>query len=236
MEQCCKCEFRSKRHVLRRQSGDLHRSASEISSFSLPAAVSRGEIDFRLRAGGISPRTSLSFRIRPSLVAQLSPTARLYSCTVLVAEYESQPSSYMYVDLPSWRRPATHHQHLRTRLRRPRPRPAPSVDTGRTRCAWLVQQLFRLCCDWLKPIKMFGSSASWVSCLTGTRSSTLARTGNTGDVRCATTGTSPFHTNLNSPGDTGSMRVATRSGVATTAGAGQYVYCLLRGGGDTRTA
>jgi hypothetical protein len=43
---------RSKRHVLRRQIRDLHRSAAEISSFSLPAAVSRGEIDFRLRATG----------------------------------------------------------------------------------------------------------------------------------------------------------------------------------------
>jgi hypothetical protein len=63
VEQCRKCEFRSKRHVLRRQIRDLHRSAAEISSFSLPAAVSRGEIDFRLRAGGISPSQSLGFRI-----------------------------------------------------------------------------------------------------------------------------------------------------------------------------
>jgi hypothetical protein len=51
-------DFGSKRHVLRRQSGHLHRSASEISSFSLLAAVRRGEIVYRLRAGGISPRTS----------------------------------------------------------------------------------------------------------------------------------------------------------------------------------
>jgi hypothetical protein len=53
----------SKRHVLRRQSGDLHRSASEISSFSLLAAVRRGEIVYRLRAGGISPRTSPTSRL-----------------------------------------------------------------------------------------------------------------------------------------------------------------------------
>jgi hypothetical protein len=37
--------------------GSRHKgSAAEISSFSLPAAVSRREIDFRLRPGGISPR------------------------------------------------------------------------------------------------------------------------------------------------------------------------------------
>jgi hypothetical protein len=35
--------------MLRRQSGDIRRSASEISSFSLPAAASRREIDFRLK-------------------------------------------------------------------------------------------------------------------------------------------------------------------------------------------
>ena len=49
------CQFRSNRHVLRRQIRHLHRSAAEISSFSLPAAVSRREIDFRLRAGGTIP-------------------------------------------------------------------------------------------------------------------------------------------------------------------------------------
>jgi hypothetical protein len=47
VEQCRNCRFRSKRHVLRRQIRHLHRSAAEISSFSLPAAVSRREIDFR---------------------------------------------------------------------------------------------------------------------------------------------------------------------------------------------
>jgi hypothetical protein len=55
--------------LLRRQIRDLHRSAAEISSFSLPAAVSRGEIDFRLRATGTSLRTKvLGFRIMQLVV------------------------------------------------------------------------------------------------------------------------------------------------------------------------
>ena len=51
------CQFRSNRHVLRRQIGHLHRSAAEVSSFSLLGAVRRDEIDYRLSATGISLRT-----------------------------------------------------------------------------------------------------------------------------------------------------------------------------------
>jgi hypothetical protein len=54
LEFCHFCHFRSKRHVLRRQIRDLHRSAAEISSFSLLGAVSRREIVYRLGATGIS--------------------------------------------------------------------------------------------------------------------------------------------------------------------------------------
>jgi cell division protein FtsB len=48
-------DFRSKRHVLRRQIRDLHRSAAEISSFSLLGAVSRREIVYRLRGDRHKP-------------------------------------------------------------------------------------------------------------------------------------------------------------------------------------
>ena len=59
------CQFRSNRHVLRRQIGHLHRSAAEVSSFSLPGAVRRDEIDYRLSATGISLRIEvLGFRIK----------------------------------------------------------------------------------------------------------------------------------------------------------------------------
>ena len=61
------CQFRSNRHVLRRQIGHLHRSAAEVSSFSLLGAVRRDEIDYRLSATGISLRIEvLGFRIKPT--------------------------------------------------------------------------------------------------------------------------------------------------------------------------
>ena len=58
------CDFRSNRHVLRRQIRHLHRSAAEVSSFSLLGAVRRDEIVYRLRATGISLMTEvIGFRI-----------------------------------------------------------------------------------------------------------------------------------------------------------------------------
>jgi hypothetical protein len=68
-------DFRSKRHVLRRQSGHLHRSAAEVSSFSLLGAVSRREIVYRLRATGISLMIEvIGFRINSQNLAEiLSP-------------------------------------------------------------------------------------------------------------------------------------------------------------------
>ena len=53
IEKACAAEA-----IWRLELGKVPRSAE-----SLPAAVSRSEIDFRLRSGGISPRTSLGFRI-----------------------------------------------------------------------------------------------------------------------------------------------------------------------------
>ena len=53
IEQACAAEG----VLRRRQSGDLHRSVAEVSSFSLLGAVRRDEIDYRLSATGISLRT-----------------------------------------------------------------------------------------------------------------------------------------------------------------------------------
>ena len=63
------CHFRSNRHVLRRQIRHLHRSAAEVSSFSLLGAVRRDEIVYRLRATGISLMTEvIGFRIYSRLL------------------------------------------------------------------------------------------------------------------------------------------------------------------------
>jgi hypothetical protein len=74
LEFCHFCHFRSKRHVLRRQIRDLHRSAAEISSFSLLGAVSRREIVYRLRATGIS----LMIEVIGFRILLYSTTVQLY--------------------------------------------------------------------------------------------------------------------------------------------------------------
>ena len=72
MHKCRKCHFRSKRHVLRRQIRHLHRSAAEVSSFSLLGAVRRDEIVYRLRATGISLMTEvIGFRIKWQMASRV---------------------------------------------------------------------------------------------------------------------------------------------------------------------
>jgi hypothetical protein len=69
--QMLQMDSRSKRHVLRRQIRHLHRSAAEISSFSLPAVVSRGEIDFTsLRTKILLSNTTGAFGIWYSNISQ----------------------------------------------------------------------------------------------------------------------------------------------------------------------
>jgi hypothetical protein len=60
VHKCRNCHFRSKNHVLlRRQSGGFLRSTAKPSSFSLPAAVRRCKIDFRLRTLGLHVKRSI---------------------------------------------------------------------------------------------------------------------------------------------------------------------------------